>query len=349
MFGFGGTQWAAQAKFVEMKINKSVKQKFFFVFVNESSVILNFTSFAFNPFRPNTDSVRQVVNRYVTTTKRSIPSSWMQANPTSSVRSQNMDRRFFPITTRKPSEATTINSFWNEWSPLKPTNLGENEIDKHSAHAHDGAHFHGSNDIIRQATTTTPDMAPWMVEILNEYTSTTTPRSYANVVDEMPSWMRDVLNEYSTTTTRKNIRFDNNNPNSIIFGGRGTNGNTSGGVSKHNGDLHMPKQNRYTTWIMRIEAKMCLIDLFITVCKYIVVFVKCPKKCHCHSLVTILTIRKFVTESTVFFLPISDDNESTTINRRPSEHNSVDPLPNRSGRGRKAEAGNSIGLLAIPN
>lgn len=202
------------------------------VLIIDSYVILTFfASFALNSFRPTTQSVSQVVNRPVTTTRRSPPSSWVFTYPTSSARNPNVGRQFMPMTTPKPTKTTTINSFWAEWSPLKPTNLGENEIDRHSTH-----------ETIRQTTTptttTAPDMSQWMVDILNEYTATTTPRSYSavdNVVDELPSWMRDVLNEYSTTTTRNNMQIANNYPKSTIFGG-------GGGAS--NSDLHRPIQNR---------------------------------------------------------------------------------------------------------
>lgn len=46
-----------------------------------------------------------------------------------------------------------------------------------------------------------------------------------------------------------------------------------------------------------------------------------------------------------FTLNSNDNNETTTTNRRPSDHNSVDSFTNnRYSRGRKAEAGNSNDL-----
>lgn len=164
------------------------------------------------------------------------------------------------MTTPKPIKTTTINSFWNEWSAAKPTNLGENEVDIHSTHAKNPDR---SNGMIQQTTptafvrTTTPDMAPWMMEILNEHSSTTTPRSPVknkdqnsnenhttdrptNGVAELPSWMSDVLNEHSTTTTRKNIQFENNNTKQKPIGGSG-----GGGGNNNKGDSHLPMQIRY--------------------------------------------------------------------------------------------------------
>lgn len=184
----------------------------------------------------------------------------MQEYPPPYTPNQNTNGQFIQVTTPKPTRTTTINSFWSEWSAEKPTNLHENEIDRHSAHAHDSNRFHDSNEMFRQTTpatfvhTTTPDMASWMVDILNEYSSTTTPRSQFNQnnnqnnrddhttteVAEMLPWMRDVLNEYSTTTTRKNIRFENDNTKQIPSGG----GN--GGGRNNNGDLRLPIQNRYS-------------------------------------------------------------------------------------------------------
>lgn len=173
----------------------------------------------------------------------------MHGYSTPSAPNRNTNGQFIEITTQKPTRATTINPFWNEWSANKPTNFGENEIDRHSAHAHD------SNEMFRQTTpkslirTTTPALESWMLDILNEIGSTTTPRSQfnqnnhedytaPNVVGEMPAWLHDVFHQLSTTTTRTNIRFENDNTKQSPFGG----GN--GGSGNSNGDLHRPKQNR---------------------------------------------------------------------------------------------------------
>lgn len=197
------------------------------------------------------DLLQQIMISPKTTTKRSAPSPWSLEYPTPSAPNRNANSQFFQVTTPKSIRTTTINSFWSEWSANKPTNLGKNEIDTHSAHAQD--RFHNSNEMLRQTTpanfvrTTTPEMESWMVDILNEYSSTTTARSQfnqnnnhnydrtpsqtTNAAVEMLPWMRDVLNEYSTTTTRKNIRFENDN------GSKNNN---------NNGGLHWPTQNRYS-------------------------------------------------------------------------------------------------------
>lgn len=154
---------------------------------------------------------------------------------------QNTNGQLIQFTTPKPPRPTTINSFWNEWSANKPTNIGANEIDRHSAHAHALNQQTTPTTFVR---TTTPAMEPWILAILNEYSSTSTtvrPRPQSNQdllefhttsndVDELPAWMRDIFKDLSTTTTSNRIRFENDN--------RG------GGNS--NGDLHRPKQNRYS-------------------------------------------------------------------------------------------------------
>lgn len=211
-----------------------------------------------NSFSDPTDDFLRIVNKPKTTTSRSAPSS----------PNRNTNGQLIQMTTPRPSKPTTINSFWDEWSADKPTNIGANEVDRHSAHAHD------SNQ--QTTPTTTPAMDPWLLAILNDYSSTTTTRSQfnqndhefhttSNDVDKLPVWMRDIINGLSTTTTRRNIRFENDN---------------GGGGSNSNGDLHRPKQNRYSTWIM-LEC-VNVIYLF-NVCAYIVVSVKCHKS-HCHSL-----------------------------------------------------------------
>lgn len=185
---------------------------------------------------------------------------------------RNKNGEVIQTTTNKSSKITTINSFWNEWSATKPTNLNENEIDRHSAHthAHNLDHFHGSNEMLRHTTPTasvqtttpknSPDIAPWMEDILNEYySSTTTARPHFDNYNnnngnqnkfeyhttsrtlkedtDLLTWMREVLNEYATTTKRN--RFENNNDTkqTTFDGGSGVN---------NNGDLHPPKQNRYS-------------------------------------------------------------------------------------------------------
>lgn len=215
----------------------------------------------FKLHRPTDDLLRQIINRPKSTTKRSVPSPWLFEYPTPSAPNRNTNGQFVQVTTPKPTQTTTINSFWSEWSAEKPTNLRENENDRHSAHAHNHDRFRDSKELVRQTTpitlirTTTPEMASWMVDILNEYSSTTTPRSQSNqnnnhdhdgrttsrttnVEVEMPPWMRDVLNEHSTTTTRKNIRFENDNTKQI----GGDNGGS--GRNNNNGGLHLP--NRYS-------------------------------------------------------------------------------------------------------
>lgn len=197
------------------------------------------------------DLARLIVNRPKTTTNR------------------NTNPPLIRITTPKPpTRATTMNSFWNEWSANRPTNLAANEIDRHSAHAHD------SNETFRQTSpttfvhTTTPKLESWMLDILAEFssatTSTTTPtpqlqfnqidheyHTTPKVVDEMPAWMHNLFNEYSTTTTRKDIRFENDHAKQApISGGNGgshTSGYGPGGSGVNsNGDLHRPNQNRYS-------------------------------------------------------------------------------------------------------
>lgn len=192
---------------------------------------------------------------------------WLQEYSTHSVPNRYTNGQFVgQMTTPKPTRATTINSFWSEWSANKPTNLGKNEVDRHSAHTHD------THEMIRQTTpttfvrTTTPELESWMLNILNEYSSTTTPRSQINqnnheyrttpkTVVEMPAWMHDVYNEYSTTTERKNIRFENDKIKQTPFGGgNGGSHTTSGWGGSNNGDLHRPKQNRYSMWIHALSV-----------------------------------------------------------------------------------------------
>lgn len=199
---------------------------------------------------------KNVVNDYPTTTKSSNILPWLQdilnEHATTPKPSRNTNDLDIRSTTSKPSEATTMNSFWHEWSATQPTNIHEekqslNELDLIRENNWDGqtipiAHEH--------TTTKKTSLAPWMVEVLNDYS--TTARSHtknntrtrtttltAHTVSAMPSWMQDVLTEYSTTTTKNGM---------VYFGTGNTDG--GGGVDVHNfgggnGDLHQPTENRY--------------------------------------------------------------------------------------------------------
>lgn len=98
----------------------------------------------------------------------------------------------------------------------------------------------------QQSTTENSNLAPWMHEILNEYTTTRDPtlnKKNRNIsmhqistknphsADELPSWLEQVLNEYSTTTVKNEIV---SMPIQLeTFGGG-------------NGDSHDPATNRYS-------------------------------------------------------------------------------------------------------
>lgn len=177
---------------------------------------------------------------------------------------RNLNGRNTHTTTPKSIRSSTTNSFWNEWSATQPTHLDHNEIDRHSMHMH-------THEMPQQTTpiaitrTTTPkrssEMAPWMEDVLNELSTTTTPRSHlnsnSNMNDqnrenghttnrkpkenaEMLPWMQEVLHEYSTTT-RKSIQLENDRTKQTTFGG----GGDSDRSNHINSDLHMPNPNRY--------------------------------------------------------------------------------------------------------
>lgn len=171
----------------------------------------------------------------------------------------NKNRR----TTLQPSKTTAINSFWDEWSATQPTDIYDNQLEAFSAHGND--HFNGLNEKLRittpitylRTTTRKSSLDPWLVNVLNEYSTTskyfnpsqnnlstrsTTQR--ANVVTDMPMWMREVLNEHSTTTKHginsMPIQFETGNTRKTTF--LDDNHNNGGG----RGDLHLVSQNRYS-------------------------------------------------------------------------------------------------------
>lgn len=114
---------------------------------------------------------KNVVNDYPTTTKSSNILPWLQdilnEHATTPKPSRNTNDLDIRSTTSKPSEATTMNSFWHEWSAAQPTNIHEekqslNELDLIRENNWDGqtipiAHEH--------TTTKKTSLAPWMVEV----------------------------------------------------------------------------------------------------------------------------------------------------------------------------------------
>lgn len=194
---------------------------------------------------------KNVVNEYPTTAKSSIILPWLQDilnEPAATPKpSRNTNDLVIRSTTSKPNKATTMNSFWHEWSATQPTNIHE---DTQSLNELDSIRGNNWNE---HTTTQKANLAPWMVEVLNEYSTTArsqtknNTRSYSTAratTPAMPSWMQDVLTEYPTTTTKNGmVYFETGNAEKSTFGGGGDDDvyNFGGG----NGDLHQPTENRY--------------------------------------------------------------------------------------------------------